>query len=174
MVQFSHSVMSGSLQPHESQHAGPPCPSPTPGSGGRIEPEKTVPGKTEPGKTEKDDAAEPGRDSKLLLNYLLLLDSLPDTVNDESDRAGAMRLLNELLADKDFTDDGPRKNCIDIRRFLVSSQQPLLPYLAADKNVHQHVVPKIYRSTGSHSERQGQLQQKQFRKHVNNTLLTLT
>ena len=26
-VQFSHSVMSDSLQPHESQHARPPCPS---------------------------------------------------------------------------------------------------------------------------------------------------
>ena len=31
LVQFSHSVMSDSLQPHESQHARPPCPSPTPG-----------------------------------------------------------------------------------------------------------------------------------------------
>ena len=30
-VQFSHSVMSDSLQPHESQHTRPPCPSPTPG-----------------------------------------------------------------------------------------------------------------------------------------------
>ena len=29
--QFSHSVMSNSLQPHESQHARPPCPSSTPG-----------------------------------------------------------------------------------------------------------------------------------------------
>ena len=29
--QFSQSVMSNSLQPHESQHARPPCPSPTPG-----------------------------------------------------------------------------------------------------------------------------------------------
>ena len=29
-VQFSHSVMSDSLQPHEQQHARPPCPSPTP------------------------------------------------------------------------------------------------------------------------------------------------
>ena len=28
-VQFSHSVVSDSLQPHESQHATPPCPSPT-------------------------------------------------------------------------------------------------------------------------------------------------
>ena len=31
-VQFSHSVVSDSLQPHESQHARPPCPSPTPGA----------------------------------------------------------------------------------------------------------------------------------------------
>ena len=30
-VQLSHSVMSNSLWPHESQHARPPCPSPTPG-----------------------------------------------------------------------------------------------------------------------------------------------
>ena len=29
-VQFSHSVLSDSLRPHESQHARPPCPSPTP------------------------------------------------------------------------------------------------------------------------------------------------
>ena len=30
-VQFSHSVVSDSLRPHESQHARPPRPSPTPG-----------------------------------------------------------------------------------------------------------------------------------------------
>ena len=29
-VQFSHSVVSYTLQPHELQHARPPCPSPTP------------------------------------------------------------------------------------------------------------------------------------------------
>ena len=29
-VQFSHSVVSDTLRPHESQHARPPCPSPTP------------------------------------------------------------------------------------------------------------------------------------------------
>ena len=29
-VQFSHSVMSESLQPHGPQHARPPCPSPIP------------------------------------------------------------------------------------------------------------------------------------------------
>ena len=31
-VQFSHSVVSNSLQPHGLQHARPPCPSPTPGA----------------------------------------------------------------------------------------------------------------------------------------------
>ena len=31
IIQFSCSVMSDSLRPHESQHARPPCPSPTPG-----------------------------------------------------------------------------------------------------------------------------------------------
>ena len=30
-VQFSHSVLSDSLRPHELQHTRPPCPSPTPG-----------------------------------------------------------------------------------------------------------------------------------------------
>ena len=30
-VQFIHSVVSDSLQPHEPQHTRPPCPSPTPG-----------------------------------------------------------------------------------------------------------------------------------------------
>ena len=30
-VQLSHSVLSDSLQPYESQHTRPPCPSPTPG-----------------------------------------------------------------------------------------------------------------------------------------------
>ena len=30
-VQFSRSVVSNALRPHESQHAMPPCPSPTPG-----------------------------------------------------------------------------------------------------------------------------------------------
>ena len=30
-VQFSRSVASDSLRPHESQHARPPCPAPTPG-----------------------------------------------------------------------------------------------------------------------------------------------
>ena len=29
-IQFSHSVVSGSLRPHEPQHTRPPCPSPTP------------------------------------------------------------------------------------------------------------------------------------------------
>ena len=30
-VQFSRSIVSDSLRPHESKHARPPCPSPTPG-----------------------------------------------------------------------------------------------------------------------------------------------
>ena len=31
LVEFSSSVVSNSSQPHELQHARPPCPSPTPG-----------------------------------------------------------------------------------------------------------------------------------------------
>ena len=37
-VQFSHSVMSYSLRPHEPQHARPPCPSPTP----RVHPDSCL------------------------------------------------------------------------------------------------------------------------------------
>ena len=37
-VQFSRSVMSDSLRPHESQHARPPCPSPTPGVHSNLHP----------------------------------------------------------------------------------------------------------------------------------------
>ena len=35
-IQISHSVVSDSLRPHESQHARPPCPSPTPGVHSRL------------------------------------------------------------------------------------------------------------------------------------------
>ena len=41
-VQFSHSVMSDSLLPHESQHARPPYPSPTPGFHSRVASIKSV------------------------------------------------------------------------------------------------------------------------------------
>ena len=37
-VQFSHSVVSESLRPHESQHARPPCPSPAPGVHSNLSP----------------------------------------------------------------------------------------------------------------------------------------
>ena len=41
-VQFSRSVVSDSLQPHESQHARPPCPSPTPRVHSRLMSIKSV------------------------------------------------------------------------------------------------------------------------------------
>ena len=37
-IQFSRSVVSDSLRPHESQHARPPCPSPTPGVHSNVYP----------------------------------------------------------------------------------------------------------------------------------------
>ena len=40
-VHFSHSVMSDSLRPHESQHARLPCPSPAPGVYSNSCPSKT-------------------------------------------------------------------------------------------------------------------------------------
>ena len=41
-VQFSGSDMSDSLRPHESQHARPPCPSPTPGVYSNSEPTQMI------------------------------------------------------------------------------------------------------------------------------------
>ena len=83
----------------------------------------------------REDAAGTVKDSKLLLNYMLLLDCLPNTIRNEAERADALRMLNELLADKTFTDEIPRKNCLGIRKILVLNQQPLLPYLNADEAV---------------------------------------
>ena len=40
-VQFSHSVVSDSLRPHDSQHVRPPCPSPTPGVHSNSHPSST-------------------------------------------------------------------------------------------------------------------------------------
>ena len=37
-VQFSRSLLSDSLRPHELQHARPPCPSPTPGVHSNLRP----------------------------------------------------------------------------------------------------------------------------------------
>ena len=37
-VQFSRSVVSDSLRPHESKHTRPPCPSPTPGVHSELHP----------------------------------------------------------------------------------------------------------------------------------------
>ena len=42
-VQFSCSVVSDSLQSHESQHARPPCPSPTPGVHSNMSIESVMP-----------------------------------------------------------------------------------------------------------------------------------
>ena len=41
-VQFSRSVVSDSLRPHESQHARPPCPLPTPGVHSKLTSIKSV------------------------------------------------------------------------------------------------------------------------------------
>ena len=43
VIQFSHSVVSDSLRPHESQHARPPCPSPTSGVHSSVVPFSSCP-----------------------------------------------------------------------------------------------------------------------------------
>ena len=84
---------------------------------------------TEASETETEDAADSAMDSKLVMNYLLLLDYLPGVIRDEQKSAEALRLLNDLLSDKDFTAESPRRNCLGIRKFLVLNNAPLLPYL---------------------------------------------
>ena len=69
------------------------------------------------------------KDSRQLANYLLLLDYLPNTIRNESKHAEALRMVNDLLTDKNFTDEIPRKNCLGIRKLLVLNNAPLLPYL---------------------------------------------
>ena len=113
-------------------------------------PEQNRPEQNKPDEPTKENAAGTAtgtvKDSKLLLNYLLLLDCLPNAVRDESERADALRMLNDLLADKAFTDEIPRKNCLGIRRFLVLNSAPLLPYLSADLNVLRgmKLFPRAY------------------------------
>jgi len=114
-------------------------PDPKPDSSAQTEPE-TV--QTEP----EEEPAGIAMDSKLLMNYLLLLDYLPETIRDESKRAEALRMVNELLADKDFTAEVPRKNCLDIRRFLGLNPAPLLPYLEENQKALRGVklFPRTY------------------------------
>ena len=109
-------------------------------TGAASERNETASAETKPA----EDVTGTVKDSKLLMNYLLLLDSLPNAIKGESgnfylsaqdERADALRILNELLADKAFTDEIPRKNCLAIRNFLVTNSAPLLPYLVADKAV---------------------------------------
>ena len=47
-IQFSHSVMSDSLQPHGLQHTRVPCPSPTPGVGVAVQPSHPLPSPSPP------------------------------------------------------------------------------------------------------------------------------
>ena len=112
---------------------------PKPDPSAQTEPETE---QTEP----EEEAAGIAMDSKLLMNYLLLLDYLPETIRDESKRAEALRMVNELLADKDFTAEVPRKNCLDIRRFLGLNPAPLLPYLEENQKALRGVklFPRTY------------------------------
>ena len=60
--QISRSVVSDSLQPHESQHTRPPCPSPTPGVHSDSRPESVMPS------------------SHLILCHPLLLPPIPPSI----------------------------------------------------------------------------------------------
>ena len=130
--------LGGDLAIRETAPEQSPGQAPTKPETADPEPDKTEPDKTEPQNNPepaKGNAAGTVKDSKLLLNYLLLLDCLPNTIHDESERADALRMTNELLADKKFIDEAPRKNCLGIRRFLILNNAPLLPYLSADEAV---------------------------------------
>ncbi len=120
-----------------------------PASSAQTKPDTAKPeqGRAETVRTEpEEEAAGIAMDSKLLMNYLLLLDYLPETVRDDAKRAEALRMVNELLADKDFTAEAPRKNCLDIRRFLGLNPAPLLPYLEENQKALRgmKLFPRTY------------------------------
>ena len=54
--------------------------------------------------------------------------------------------MNELLSDKDFTVEIPRKNCLGIRKFLVLNNAPMLPYLDENEKALQgmKLFPRSY------------------------------
>ena len=81
---------------------------------------------------EKNDQANSG--SARIAEYMLLMDNLPKTIESESERASALRIVNELLSDKSVLDKEARQNCIGIRKFLELNQKPLLTYLTNDEN----------------------------------------
>ena len=110
---------------------------------------QTEPEETDPAREDPEDVDEPEMtemDSKLLMNYLLLLDYLPGVILDEQKSAEALRLANELLSDKDFTAENPRKICLGIRKFLVLNNAPLLPYLDENEKALQgmKLFPRSY------------------------------
>ena len=105
-------------------------------SGTKPETVKTEPEEPETVETEPEDIIEESTmDSKLLMNYLLLLDYLPGIIGDDQKSTEALRLVNDLLSDKDFIDESPRRNCLGIRKFLVLNNAPLLPYLDENEKV---------------------------------------
>jgi len=128
--------------------AEPPKTEQKPFTAAQTKPEtvRTEPEKTEPAKTEPEKAAETVKDSRQLANYLLLLDYLPNTIRDESKRIEALRMVNDLLSDKTFTDEIPRKNCLGIRKFLVLNAAPLLPYLDENQKALRgmRLFPRTY------------------------------
>ena len=65
-VQFSHSVVSNSLRPHESWHARLPCPSPTPGAHSDSCPKSIINAK-------KDDSTKEERKIRTQVNAVIVI-----------------------------------------------------------------------------------------------------
>ena len=76
-VQFSRSVVSDSLPPHESQHTRPPCPSPTPG--------------VHPDSRPSSQWCHPAISSSVVPFSLLLLPPIPPSIRDLSNES-ALRM----------------------------------------------------------------------------------
>jgi len=109
-----------------------------PESSGNVDPRK---------QTASGNGASGADHSKYIRNqYTLLLKSLPDILDNETERAAVLEIMNEFLSDPASLDETMRTNCNGIRKFLLLNQSQLLPYLANNKNVLRGVqlFPKSY------------------------------
>ena len=127
---------------------------PTPASGKNASgvPEPDQPGTaaegtgTEDAVSDRNAATARNMNSPQLRNYRYLMSNLPECIHDEARRADSLQRANTLLADRDFTDEAPRKNCAAIKRFLELNQAPLLPYLSDNEKalIGMRLFPKSY------------------------------
>ena len=109
----------------------------TTGQGGTAKPAESA---GTAGASSSENALPALEDAIPLLTAHTLLRKLNGTIENEGERAGVIRELNDLLGDSAFTDEDLRKACVEARRFLLLNQSSLLPYLNANKKALSGMV----------------------------------